>query len=179
MKRHMKYWWIHCWLRLILVNGGLRYGWIFHRYADTKGYESDNGREIWRYRDWLIKALNEDKPYDQFLTEQIAGDLLPDPTDAQYIATAFSRNTMTNDEGGTDNEEFRTAAVMDRVSTTWESLMGTHFPACNVIAILMIHSVMMNIINSWLISIIPVMKMCPENILCLGSINDSLKAKAD
>ena len=97
------------------------------RYADTKGYESDGGRDIWKYRDWLIKAFNEDKPYDQFLTEQIAGDLLPDPTDAQYIATAFSRNTMTNDEGGTDNEEFRTAAVMDRVSTTWESLMSTTF----------------------------------------------------
>jgi hypothetical protein len=99
------------------------------RYADTKGYESDGGREIWKYRDWLIKAFNEDKPYDQFLTEQIAGDLLPDPTDAQYIATAFSRNTMTNDEGGTDNEEFRTAAVMDRVNTTWESIMSTTF-AC-------------------------------------------------
>jgi hypothetical protein len=99
------------------------------RYADTKGYESDGGRDIWRYRDWLIRAFNEDKPYDQFLTEQIAGDLLPNPTDAQYIATAFSRNTMTNDEGGTDNEEFRTAAVMDRVSTTWESLMSTTF-AC-------------------------------------------------
>ena len=97
------------------------------RYADTKGYEADNGRQIWKYRDWLIKALNEDKRYDQFLTEQIAGDLLPNPTDAQYIATAFSRNSMTNDEGGTDNEEFRKAAVMDRVSTTWESLMGTTF----------------------------------------------------
>jgi Protein of unknown function (DUF1553)/Protein of unknown function (DUF1549)/Planctomycete cytochrome C len=99
------------------------------RYADTKGYESDGGREIWKYRDWLIKAFNEGKPYNEFLTEQIAGDLLPDPTDAQYIATAFSRNSMTNDEGGTDNEEFRTAAVMDRVNTTWESLMGTTF-AC-------------------------------------------------
>ncbi len=99
------------------------------RYADTKGYESDGGRDIWKYRDWLIKAFNDDKPYNEFLTEQIAGDLLPDPTDAQYIATAFSRNTMTNDEGGTDNEEFRTAAVMDRVSTTWESLMSTTF-AC-------------------------------------------------
>jgi hypothetical protein len=97
------------------------------RYADTKGYESDGGRQIWKYRDWLIKSFNEDKPYDQFLTEQMAGDLLPNPTDAQYIATAFSRNSMTNDEGGTDNEEFRTAAVMDRVSTTWESLMSTTF----------------------------------------------------
>ncbi len=97
------------------------------RYADTKGYERDDGREIWRYRDWLIHAFNNDQPYDQFLTEQIAGDLLPDPTDAQYIATAFHRNTMTNDEGGTDNEEFRTAAVLDRVNTTWAGLMGTTF----------------------------------------------------
>lgn len=97
------------------------------RYADTKGYESDEGRTIWKYRDWLINAFNEDKPYDLFLVEQLAGDLLPDPTDAQYIATAFHRNTMNNMEGGTDNEEFRTAAVIDRVNTTWESLMSTSF----------------------------------------------------
>ena len=97
------------------------------RYADTKGYERDDSRSIWHYRDWLIKAFNEDKPYDQFLTEQIAGDLLPNPTDDQYIATAFHRNTMTNDEGGTDNEEFRTAAIIDRVNTTWQALMGTTF----------------------------------------------------
>jgi hypothetical protein len=99
------------------------------RYADTKGYERDDSRTIWHYRDWLIDAFNKDMPYDQFITEQIAGDLLPNPTDAQYIATAFHRNTMTNDEGGTDNEEFRTAAVLDRVNTTWEVLMGTTF-AC-------------------------------------------------
>ncbi len=99
------------------------------RYADTKGYESDYGRNIWKYRDWVIKAFNEDKPYDQFLTEQIAGDLLPNPTDAQYIATAFHRNAMSNDEGGTDNEEFRNSANLDRVNTTWEALMGTTF-AC-------------------------------------------------
>ncbi|MEQ9375107.1 MAG: DUF1553 domain-containing protein [Imperialibacter sp.] len=99
------------------------------RYADTKGYERDPGREIWHYRDWLIKAFNEDKPYDDFLIEQLAGDLLPNPTDDQLIATAFHRNTMTNDEGGTDNEEFRVAAVLDRVNTTWEVLMGTTF-AC-------------------------------------------------
>jgi hypothetical protein len=97
------------------------------RYADTKGYEADVGRDIWKYRDWVIKAFNEDKPYDKFLTEQIAGDLLPNPSDANYIATAFNRNTMTNDEGGTDNEEFRTAAVLDRVNTTWEAFMGTTF----------------------------------------------------
>ncbi|MBL7818244.1 MAG: DUF1549 domain-containing protein [Saprospiraceae bacterium] len=99
------------------------------RYADTKGYERDDSRSIWRYRDWLIRAFNEDKPYNEFITEQIAGDLLPNPTDAQYIATAFHRNTMTNDEGGTDNEEFRIAAVMDRVNTTWQGIMGTTF-AC-------------------------------------------------
>jgi len=80
------------------------------RYADTKGYERDDSRSIWRYRDWLINAFNADEPYDRFLTEQLAGDLLPNPSDAQYIATAFHRNTMTNDEGGTENEEFRTAA---------------------------------------------------------------------
>ena len=100
------------------------------RYADTKGYESDGGRDIWKYRDWVIDAFNRDMPYNEFLTEQIAGDLMSaSPTDAQYIATAFSRNSMTNDEGGTDNEEFRNSAVMDRVNTTWEGLMGTTF-AC-------------------------------------------------
>ncbi|MEP7143371.1 MAG: DUF1553 domain-containing protein [Ferruginibacter sp.] len=97
------------------------------RYADSKGYERDDTRNIWKYRDWLIKAFNDDKPYDQFLTEQIAGDLLPDATDDDYIATAFHRNTMTNDEGGTDNEEFRTSAVIDRVNTTWQAIMGTTF----------------------------------------------------
>jgi hypothetical protein len=99
------------------------------RYADTRGYEKDGERNIWKYRDWLINAFNEDKPYDVFLTEQIAGDLLPGHTDAQLIATAFHRNSMTNDEGGTNNEEFRTAAVLDRVNTTWQGLMGTTF-AC-------------------------------------------------
>lgn len=97
------------------------------RYADTKGYEKDDGRNIWKYRDWVIRAFNEDKPYDKFLTEQIAGDLMPDPTDAELIATAFHRNSMTNDEGGTDNEEFRTSAVIDRVNTTWDATMGTTF----------------------------------------------------
>ncbi|MBX3257592.1 MAG: DUF1553 domain-containing protein [Chitinophagaceae bacterium] len=99
------------------------------RYADSKGYEKDAYRSIWRYRDWLINAFNADKPYDRFLTEQIAGDLLPGATDEEYIATAFNRNTMNNDEGGTDNEEFRTAAIIDRVNTTWETLMSTTF-AC-------------------------------------------------
>ncbi len=99
------------------------------RYADTKGYERDDGRSIWRYRDWVIDAFNNNMRYDSFLIKQLAGDLLPNPTDDDYIATAFNRNTMTNDEGGTDNEEFRTAAVLDRVNTTWSALQGTTF-AC-------------------------------------------------
>jgi len=94
------------------------------RYADTKGYEKDQPRKIWRYRDWVIDALNADMPYDQFTIQQLAGDLLPDPTSDQLLATAFHRNTMTNDEGGTDNEEFRIAAVKDRVDSTIQIWMG-------------------------------------------------------
>ncbi len=95
------------------------------RYADSKGYEKDAFRDMWRYRDWVIDAYNSDKPYDQFLLEQLAGDLLPNPTEEQIIATAFHRNTMANDEGGTDDEEFRTYAVIDRLNTTFEALQGT------------------------------------------------------
>lgn len=95
------------------------------RYADSAGYPSDPGREIWSYRDWVIRALNENKPYDQFTIEQIAGDMLPNPTNDQLIATAFHRNTMTNNEGGTNDEEFRVAAVIDRVNTTFAVWMGT------------------------------------------------------
>lgn len=94
------------------------------RYADTKGYEKDRHRDIWRYRDWVIAALNRDTPYDQFTIEQLAGDLLPEPTTDQLLATAFHRNTMENDEGGTDDEEFRVAAVKDRVDTTIQVWMG-------------------------------------------------------
>ncbi len=99
------------------------------RYADTKGFERDAGRDIYAYRDYVIKAFNQDLPYDQFITEQLAGDLLPNPTDAQYIATGFHRNTTTNDEGGTNNEEYRVAAVVDRVNTTGTAILGTTF-AC-------------------------------------------------
>jgi len=94
------------------------------RYADTKGYEADRGRTIWPWRDWVIDALNADMPFDQFTLEQIAGDLLPSATPAQRLATAFHRNTMNNDEGGTDDEEFRIAAVIDRVNTTMQAWMG-------------------------------------------------------
>lgn len=95
------------------------------RYADSKGYEADRARSIWRYRDWLIDAFNDDKPFDSFTIEQLAGDLLPDPTDEQLIATAFNRNSMTNEEGGTDDEEHRLAQVIDRVGATWEVFQGT------------------------------------------------------
>lgn len=94
------------------------------RYADTKGYEKDRPRTIWRYRDWVIDALNSDMPYDQFAIEQLAGDLLSKPTNDQILATAFHRNTMENEEGGTDDEEFRVAAVKDRVDTTMQIWMG-------------------------------------------------------
>jgi hypothetical protein len=94
------------------------------RYADTKGYEKDLGRTMWPYRDWVVNALNADMPLDRFTTEQIAGDLLANPTEQQLIATAFHRTTMSNDEGGTDDEEFRVAAVKDRVDTTVQVWMG-------------------------------------------------------
>lgn len=94
------------------------------RYSDTKGYEKDRQRTIWKYRDWVIQAFNRDLPYDQFTLEQLAGDLIPNATSDQILATAFHRNTMTNDEGGTDNEEFRVAAVKDRVDTTIQVWMG-------------------------------------------------------
>ncbi|WP_057937675.1 DUF1553 domain-containing protein [Algoriphagus resistens] len=95
------------------------------RYADTKGYERDVSRTMWPYRDYVIRALNADKPFDDFTIEQLAGDLLPNPTEEQLAATAFHRNTMNNDEGGTNDEEFRVAAVLDRVSTTFEVWQST------------------------------------------------------
>ena len=95
------------------------------RYADTNGYEKDDRRTIWPYRDWVINALNRDLPFDQFTIEQIAGDLLPNATPDQKIATGFHRNTMVNTEGGTDDEEFRIAAVVDRVNTTMAVWMGS------------------------------------------------------
>jgi hypothetical protein len=95
------------------------------RYADSHGYEADYHRDIWRYRDWVIQAFNEDMPFDQFTIEQLAGDLLPNPTHDQLVATAFNRNTMTNTEGGTIDEEFRIASVMDRLNTTFEVWQST------------------------------------------------------
>lgn len=97
------------------------------RYADTQGYEKDPHRDIWLYREWLIKSFNKDMSYDEFLRDQLAGDLVQNPTTDQLIATAFQRNTQTNTEGGTDDEEFRVTSVIDRVNTTWASLQGITF----------------------------------------------------
>lgn len=94
------------------------------RYADTIGYASDTNRIIWPWRDWVIKAFNSNMPYDEFTIEQIAGDLLPGATIDQKLATAFHRNTLNNSEGGTSDEEFRTIAVKDRISTTVNVWMG-------------------------------------------------------
>ena len=94
------------------------------RYADSHGYTIDGERVMWPYRDWVIQALNHDMPFDQFTIEQLAGDLLPGGTKQQRIATGFHRNTLINQEGGTDDEQFRVEAVMDRVSTTGAVWLG-------------------------------------------------------
>ncbi|MBT3567976.1 MAG: DUF1549 domain-containing protein, partial [Opitutae bacterium] len=94
------------------------------RYADTNGYEKDRPRNIWPYRDWVIRALNSDMPYDQFSIEQLAGDMLPNATDEQKTATGFHRNTQLNEEGGIDPLEFRFYAAVDRVATTGTVWMG-------------------------------------------------------
>jgi len=95
------------------------------RYADTNGYEKDERRTAWRWRDWVIDAYARNMRFDEFTVRQIAGDLLPDATLDDRIATGFHRNTLTNQEGGTDPEEFRVAAVVDRVNTTASVWLGT------------------------------------------------------
>jgi hypothetical protein len=94
------------------------------RYADTNGYEKDRDRSIWPYRDWVIRAINDGLPFDQFTIQQIAGDLLPDAGADQLIATGFHRNTMLNEEGGIDPLEFRYHAMTDRVATTGTTWLG-------------------------------------------------------
>ena len=95
------------------------------RYADSDGYEKDRPRmNAWRYRDWVIQSINADLPFNQFTIEQLAGDLVPNATDMQRLATAFNRQTLTNTEGGTDKEQWRVAAVMDRVETLGSVWLG-------------------------------------------------------
>jgi hypothetical protein len=94
------------------------------RYADSNGYSIDGPRTMWQYRNWVINALNADMPFNQFATEQLAGDLLPSPTVSQKVATGFHRNTMLNQEGGIDLEQFRVEAVVDRANTTATVFLG-------------------------------------------------------
>ena len=94
------------------------------RYADSNGYSIDAPRQIWKYRDWVVAALNRDLPYDQFVIEQLAGDLLPGATTEQKVATGFNRNTQINQEGGIDPEQFRIEAVLDRVNTFGTAFLG-------------------------------------------------------
>jgi hypothetical protein len=106
---------------------GERWGrhWLdLARYADSDGYTTDDPRQIWRYRDWVVQALNRDQPYNQFVIEQVAGDMLPDPTVDQLVATGFHRNTGSNFEGGIDFEQYRNEAVADRVATTGAAFLG-------------------------------------------------------
>jgi len=106
---------------------GERWGrhWLdIAHYADSNGYTIDGARSIWKYRDWVIAALNRDMPFDRFAIEQLAGDLLPNSSLDQQIATGFHRNTLVNEEGGTDPEQFRVEAVVDRVSTTGVAFLG-------------------------------------------------------
>ena len=100
------------------------------RYADTNGYSIDSERTMWPYRDWVIAALNDDLPFDQFTMEQLAGDLLPSASPSQLVATGFHRNTLINQEGGTDREQFRNEAVVDRVNTTGAVWLGLTVGCC-------------------------------------------------
>ncbi len=109
-----------------------RYGehWARHwldlaRYADSNGYQHDDPRQIWPYRDWVIRAFNADMPFDEFTTAQLAGDLLPEPSLEQLIATGFHRNTSMNGSGGSKIDEVRNAILVDRVNTTATVWLGT------------------------------------------------------
>jgi dsRNA-specific ribonuclease len=100
------------------------------RYADSDGYEKDKPRNVWMYRDWVVGAFNSDLPYDQFIIEQLAGDLLPRPTQDQLVATGFLRNSMINEEGGIDPEQFRMEAMFDRMDAIGKSILGLTINCC-------------------------------------------------
>ena len=94
------------------------------RYADSDGFEKDKPRDMWFYRDYVINALNQDKPYDQFIIEQLAGDLLPHATQEQQVATGYLRNSMVNEEGGIHPEQFRMEAMFDRMDAIGKGILG-------------------------------------------------------
>jgi hypothetical protein len=100
------------------------------RYADSDGYEKDMSRQIYFYRDWVVSAFNRDLPYDRFITEQLAGDLLPNATQDQRVATGFLRNSMLNEEGGIDPEQFRMDAMFDRMDALGKSVLGLTIQCC-------------------------------------------------
>ncbi|MCY4187943.1 MAG: DUF1549 domain-containing protein [Bryobacterales bacterium] len=106
---------------------GERWGRIWldaARYADSDGFEKDKPRQVWFYRDWVVDALNADMPYDRFVVEQIAGDLLPSATQEQRVATGFLRNSMINEEGGANPEQFRMEAMFDRMDAIGKAVLG-------------------------------------------------------
>ncbi len=106
---------------------GERWGRIWldaARYADSDGYEKDKSRQVYFYRDWVIGAFNRDLPYNQFIIEQIAGDQLPGATQDQIVATGFLRNSMINEEGGVDPEQFRMEAMFDRMDCIGKGILG-------------------------------------------------------
>ncbi|MGE3806503.1 MAG: PSD1 and planctomycete cytochrome C domain-containing protein [Gemmataceae bacterium] len=119
----------------LLARTGYGERWARHwldaaRYADSDGYEKDKPREVWMYRDWVVQAINRDLPYDQFIIEQLAGDLLPNPTQDQLVATGFLRNSMINEEGGIDPEQFRMEAMFDRMDAIGKSILGLTINCC-------------------------------------------------
>ena len=125
------------WFDRLLASSAYGERWGRHwldlaRYADSNGFTRDFGREIWKYREWVISAINANMPFDQFTIEQFAGDMLPNATLDQQIATGFHRNTLINEEGGTDKEQFRIDAVADRVATTGCCLSGADTRMCSL-----------------------------------------------
>jgi Protein of unknown function (DUF1553)/Protein of unknown function (DUF1549) len=100
------------------------------RYADSDGFEKDKMRQVWFYREWVINALNRDLPYNQFVVEQVAGDLLPNATQDQRVATGYLRNSMLNEEGGIDPEQFRMEAMFDRMDAIGKGVLGLTIQCC-------------------------------------------------
>ncbi len=116
--------WMSCWQARITVSAWPATGWMWRATADTHGFNNDSMRSMWRWRDWVIDAFNRNLPYDQFITEQLAGDLFDQPTLDQLIATGFNRNHVINSEGGIIDEEYRVEYVADRLQTTALAWMG-------------------------------------------------------